>query len=222
MTDVALGTVVTYNPQSIAASMPVDEALQLMNQLQVHHLPVVDDEHRIVGIVSHRDLHSMNATLVARCKEDSLFRERRSVERVMVRNVFTIDSNCSPATALRAILDHGFHSVPVLEDGALVGMITSTDFLRELSYGQWAVSEDRVADHLLPLSSEELLFTAATETEALVEESSVVSPDQSLASAAALMLEFSVREIVVVDELGNPVGVLRDDDVLQAIAGSLN
>lgn len=221
MVDIALGTFVTYNPRAIAPEIRICEALDLMNRLGVHHLPVVDYEHRVVGMVSHRDLSSHGRQPIVLSGKDVSGFELLPVERVMVRNVFTIESNASPKAALQAILDHRFHSVPVLDNGTLVGMITSTDFLRELSYGEWVVCEDRVADHMLALSNDELLFSAATETDALVEESSVVSPDQSLSTAAAMMLEFGVREIAVVDDLSNPIGVLRDDDILQAIASVL-
>jgi CBS domain-containing protein len=39
---------------------------------------------------------------------------------------------------------HAFHSVPITEDGRLVGMITSSDFLREFSYGDWAGHDEPV------------------------------------------------------------------------------
>lgn len=208
----SLGTFVTYNPRSIAPETLVREALALMDDLKVHHLPVVDDYQQVVGIVSHRDLASYRQ---AQSVGDS------TVSRVMARRVFTVDQSASPRTALQAILDYGFHSVPVLDDGQLVGMMTSTDFLRELSYGELGVGADRVADHMVSLPNEELLISAATETDALIEESSVVSPDQSLATAAALMLEFSVREIVVVDDFGHTLGVLREDDMLRAIVKCL-
>jgi CBS domain-containing membrane protein len=217
MLDLALGTFVTYNPRSISAITTVGEALELMDQLGIHHLPVVEHGSQIVGIVSHRDLATRRPSSVGDVSNfDDL-----PVERVMVRIVFTIDHTASPKAALQAILDHGFHSVPVLEDGTLVGMITSTDFLRELTYGEWPICRDNVGDHMLSLSSDEVLFSAATETDALVEESSVVSPDQTLGTAVGLMLEFGVREIAVVDDVGQPVGILRDDDILRAIVNFL-
>ena len=219
MLDVALGTLVTYNPRAIGPETLADEAMELMSQLGVHHLPVVDPAQHLVGVVSHRDLADRGRR-PSGCA-DLTRRGDLPVERLMAHTVFTIDHTAAPKSALQALLDHGFHSVPVLEDGVLVGMVTSSDFLRELSYGGWPVADDRVRDHMLTLSSDDLLFSAATETDALVEETSVVSPDQSLATAAGMMQEFGVREIAVVDDFGHPVGVLRDDDVLQAIMNSL-
>jgi CBS domain-containing membrane protein len=217
MLDLALGTFATYNPQSISADTSVTDAIALMSELGIHHLPVVDSKHHVVGIVSNRDLLARSCPTTYDRKID----DRRIVANVMVRNVYTVDASASPKAVLQAILDHGFHCVPVLEDGMLLGMVTSTDFLRELSYGEWPVCNDLVADHMLTLSTDELLFSAATEVDALVEETSVVSADQTLGTAAAVMLEYRVQEIVVTDQVSRPVGILRDDDILRAIITNL-
>ena len=44
------------NPVTIAVDTPITEALRVMRQNQVRRLPVVDDEGRMVGIVSEKDL----------------------------------------------------------------------------------------------------------------------------------------------------------------------
>ena len=213
MLALGLGTFVTYNPRSILTTTGIDEALALMEDLGIHHLPVVDALQQVVGIVSHRDL--------AGHRPPNGDPANSTVARVMARSVFTIDEAASPSVALQAILDHGFHCVPVLEEGKLVGMITSTDYLRELSYGELPLCHESVGEHMVSLPGDELLFSAANETDALVEESSVVSPDQTLGTAASLMLAFGVREIVVVDDISQPIGVLRDDDILRALVNFL-
>ena len=218
MLDLALGTFATYNPQSISADTSVDDAIALMNDLGIHHLPVVDSASRVVGIISDRDLLSRSRPIVHGRSENP---DRRLVKNVMVKNVFTVDAFTSPKSVLQAILNHGFHCVPVLEEGHLLGMVTSNDFLRELSYGQWPVCNDRVFDHMLTLTNDDLLFSAATEVDALIEETSVVSVDQTLGTAAGLMLEYRIQEIAVVDHVCRTVGILRDDDILRAIVNSL-
>lgn len=46
----------TYRPVSVAAETPVTEAVQLMRELKLHHLPVLSAEGRLVGVVSSLDL----------------------------------------------------------------------------------------------------------------------------------------------------------------------
>lgn len=138
MLDATLGTLVTYNPTAVKPDTTLDELQDIMRQIRVCHLPVVDDEDRIVGLVSERDLAcaQYNAVATASDGSESSIHTKR-VEQVMARQVLTIEKFESPEIALRAMVAHAFHSVPVTENGRLVGIITSSDFLRELSYGHW-------------------------------------------------------------------------------------
>ena len=46
----------TYRPMSVAPDTPVAEAAGLMRKLQLHHLPVLSGDGRLVGVVSSLDL----------------------------------------------------------------------------------------------------------------------------------------------------------------------
>ena len=84
-----------------------------------------------------------NAALSADSDARMVVNSKR-VEQIMARQVMTLDQYESPEIALRAMVAHAFHSVPVTEGGRLVGMITSSDFLREISYGQWPGHDEPV------------------------------------------------------------------------------
>src|SRR5437867_4413449 len=51
-----VGHWMTANPQTVSGADPVDEALRLMVSGGFRHLPVVDDDGRVVGMLSMRDL----------------------------------------------------------------------------------------------------------------------------------------------------------------------
>ncbi len=53
--------VMTPSPVSISPGEPVDVAKSIMANLKVRHLPVVDDEGRLIGIVSIRDIELIEA-----------------------------------------------------------------------------------------------------------------------------------------------------------------
>ena len=54
--DVAVAEVMTHNPYIVHQDQKLDAALEVMEERRVRRLPVVDDQHRIVGIVSQADL----------------------------------------------------------------------------------------------------------------------------------------------------------------------
>jgi CBS domain-containing membrane protein len=140
-----IGTLVTYNPTAVTPSTTLAELRQIMQKLQVRHLPVVDHDRHVVGLVSERDLaRAQYNAAVTKLSEHEPPVDNHWVEQIMARHVTTIEQDESPEIALRAMVAHNFHSVPVTDNGQLVGMITSTDFLREISYGDWAGHDEPV------------------------------------------------------------------------------
>lgn len=93
-----------------------------MRLASIRHLPVVDDRHRLVGILSNRDLLGA----MVKKRENTLH-----VADIMTRDVKTIPANAPARKAAALMLEHKIGCLPVLgEEGQLVGLITETDFLR--------------------------------------------------------------------------------------------
>jgi CBS domain-containing protein len=275
MLGLGLGAFVTYNPQAVSPDTPLADSLRLMQEHGCHHLPVTNRERRIVGIVSDLDaacaVESRQSKRTCDLSEPRHCVNQGRVEDIMMRSVCTVDQCESPRMALEAILKNHFHSAPVVEDNCLVGMVTSTDFLREFSCGYSPVFNDPVSWHMSPPSSQ---IAAGASLDAAIEELSVrptrhlivtqderpigvvsgrachrakliakgylqpaptderpvhylrdlvaaphvtLSPDQTLGHAAALLLEQELRALVVIDRLGRPAGILREDDILNAM-----
>lgn len=111
----------TTDVLSIREGEPIAKAMQLMATARVHHLPVVDGRHHVLGLVSDRDL--LGALAGDKNRTDP-------IGAVMTANVTTVRATTHAHTAARLMLDVGIHSLPVVgDDGALIGMITASDFL---------------------------------------------------------------------------------------------
>ncbi|MCA9270615.1 MAG: CBS domain-containing protein, partial [Planctomycetales bacterium] len=147
MSDTELGTLVTYNPSSVAADLTVDELALRLEACGFHHWPVVDGDHRVVGVVSDADVTRCLAARSAAADAEtggSRAADERRVKDIMSQRVVAIDLHSTRSEALAAILRHEVHSLPVVDDGVLVGILTSTDFLRELWEGEIAGHRDPV------------------------------------------------------------------------------
>jgi acetoin utilization protein AcuB len=103
----------TSNPVTITAEISVGEALDIIKQRKVRHLPVVNERGALVGITSEKDLLWAG--------RDEL------VANVMVRDVIMITEYTPLENAARIMVDHRISSLPVMRDGKLVGIITETD-----------------------------------------------------------------------------------------------
>ncbi len=120
--DIFTRAVFALKPQdSIAA------ARCAMERLVVRHIPVVDHEQKLVGMVSDRDvlLHSIPGELEGNRVEDGL-----------VGDIMKLQPICCRATdklhdAVGLLIDHRINSLPIKDhQGVLVGLVTSTDILR--------------------------------------------------------------------------------------------
>ena len=103
----------TPPPATITGETSVKEALGIVQEHKLRHLPVLDESGRLVGIVSEKDL--------LRADGDS------QVEKVMTREVITVTEYTALEEAARIMADHRISSLPVMRDGKLVGIITETD-----------------------------------------------------------------------------------------------
>ena len=103
----------TLPPITINGQEKVKAALAVIEKQRLRHLPVLDDESNLIGIVSEKDL--------LRSKEDD------DIQAVMTREVITVTEYTALEEAARIMADHKISSLPVMRNGRLVGIITETD-----------------------------------------------------------------------------------------------
>jgi CBS domain-containing protein len=104
---------------TIKDSEAIAEAHAEMEIGVLRHLPVVDDQGQLVGVLSDRDILGVLAS-----------RRPQRVAEVMSRDVITIRPEANAHEAADLMLQHQISSVPVVdESGALVGIVTLTDYV---------------------------------------------------------------------------------------------
>ena len=108
----------TVRPEDV-----IDLAANLMHWKHVRHVPVEDDEGKLVGIVSHRDLLELFALGKTGEKPEIIVRD------VMKRNLITITPETQTLEALKLMRDKNIGCLPVTKAEKLVGLITAYDFL---------------------------------------------------------------------------------------------
>jgi CBS domain-containing membrane protein len=107
-------------------------ARSCMDRGRIRHLPVVHG-HRLVGLVTHRDLLAASFSIFAEVEPAE---QRRvfvtiPVAEAMHRDVITVKPDDSVADAARILLDNKYGCLPVVDDdGKLLGIVTEADFLR--------------------------------------------------------------------------------------------
>lgn len=116
--------VITVEPETGAA-----RAWGLCREKNIRHLPVVEGG-RLVGLVSDRDLRDISPPRGTGDQENTMGWVR--VRDIMSTDLVTIHPLDTIEHAARDIHAHRFNCLPVVTDGELVGIITSSDMTRIL------------------------------------------------------------------------------------------
>lgn len=136
----SLGTLITFNPWTVGPTVLLDEVATRFAELSVHHVPVIDADRRVVGILSETDLlrarQTRRAVLAGNGLSDTDEAPLVFARDVMSREVASVPPTADFADALGLLLERQIHALPVVEQGRLAGLICSRDFLREFSYGE--------------------------------------------------------------------------------------
>lgn len=107
-------------------------AMELMTLNHIRHIPVIDDQNQLVGILSHRDiLRSAVSTFASLSKEDErALYQRIPIVEIMNDKVETIGEEDNLTTAAALMIEKNIGCLPVVNGKALVGIITEADFLK--------------------------------------------------------------------------------------------
>jgi acetoin utilization protein AcuB len=100
------------------------DALHLMQEKNLHHLPVVNKAGTLVGVVAERDL--LMAAMQFTTQGDV------EVADLMHRDVVTTTAEMTIRDAAAQMLTRRIGCLPVLDDDAVIGIITETDMLQAL------------------------------------------------------------------------------------------
>lgn len=118
------------------ATLGRNDSLQLAKDImtlgRVRHFPVVDEDGKVVGVVSQRDLYkaSLGSVMKYGEKAQRAFLEGIAVKEVMSDPPITIPPHASVQEAARLMMEKKIGCLPVLEGPKLVGIITETDMLK--------------------------------------------------------------------------------------------
>ena len=126
----------TKDPISLKATSSMKEAFQILQSMEIRHLPVINAQDELIGMISDRDLRSF---ALPRTLDEAGFGELRSalggkVADIMTGDVLSVEVEAEATEIIDLMLEHKVGAVPVVDgDGALVGIVSYIDILRELA-----------------------------------------------------------------------------------------
>ena len=104
------------------------EARALMQANRIHHLPIVENDDEIVGLITLTNVLAATDSIL-RDDEHRLHAQDIRVKDVMVTDLATVTEYASLRQAALFLEKHKIGCLPVVTDGKLRGIITDTDFV---------------------------------------------------------------------------------------------
>lgn len=92
---------------------------ELMRKQHIRHVPVVDDDGVVIGLVSQQDV-----------LQRGFFEDAGTVTDIMAWTVETIDAEAPLSAAAQIMREHRYECLPVVKNGVIAGILTEADFVK--------------------------------------------------------------------------------------------
>jgi len=112
----------------------LETAETLFKKHNIRHIPVVSGS-KIIGMLSYTDLLRISfADAVGEDEDevDSVVYNMFTIEQVMTKNLVKVNSESTIKEVAEILSKREFHAIPVVDDGTIVGIITTTDLINYL------------------------------------------------------------------------------------------
>ncbi len=126
--------VMTMNVVTIPSHTSIADAKRIMEAHKIRRLPVVD-RGKLVGLVTERRLEAYTPSKATSLSvwEISYLLGNTSVKDIMEKNVLTVNPDMTVEEALAVAQEKKVGSLPVVEDGRVVGIVTTNDFFYKIA-----------------------------------------------------------------------------------------
>ena len=115
---------------TVGPSQMLNDAVEAMRRRKIRHLPVVEGG-KLVGIVTDRDVKRARPSVFSGDQDeyDRVLNET-PVDKVMTKDPYTVGPRDEIKEALKVMIERKIGAVPVVSNGALIGIVTDIDYLK--------------------------------------------------------------------------------------------
>lgn len=130
--NISVKEVMTTNPVTVLPTANLTQVREMFSKNSFHHLPVAGNGGELVGIISREDFFKVAYVLSVETSKATSARshfQHLAAEDIMTKYPLQLTPDDSIGLAADIFLANKFHALPIVDDGQLVGIITSHDLL---------------------------------------------------------------------------------------------
>lgn len=130
---IPVSEIMTTNVITLNVSDAIEDAKLIFEDKSIRHIPIVKDK-TVIGMLSSNDILKIAYADLSENDKDidvSIF-DWFTIEQVMTKNLYVVTPETSIEDVGIIFSENEFHALPIVEDGELVGIVTTTDLIKFL------------------------------------------------------------------------------------------
>lgn len=139
----------TRNPHTLLRSHSLADAKHMMEALDIRHIPIVDAERHLLGIVSQRDVLAAQESILQKIPSDQSYTLSTPLSEMMRTNIMTAEPRAGLKESALYMQKHKVGCLPVVHNKQLVGIITDSDFVA-IAINLLELQEDSEPEEIQP------------------------------------------------------------------------
>jgi len=192
-----ISSVMVKDVITVPETMQLDEVARLMLENGIGSVPVMDEDDKMVGIVSKADF----VTLAVGIAFDKI-----TVKEIMTKELVVVSPTDRLVHARRQMMEAHVGRVPVVDEEDLKGMVTSKDLMRAFIDFRKKVPEKYQKSQIKEVLVEDIMSSNPT----------VTTKDATISEGAKGMMDTGSNGLPVVED-DNVVGIITQTDILRLI-----
>ena len=122
----------TTQPITVNETNNISDVAQIFKERNIHHIPVVSGT-ALIGMISKTDIERISfVTGTQDEKANTSIYKNLTIDQVMTKHVESVQVSNTIKEAAELLARGSYHALPVLENGNLQGIVTSTDVINYL------------------------------------------------------------------------------------------
>jgi CBS domain-containing protein len=202
--------------RTIQPATPLAEAAETLLTSTYHTLPVIDEQRRVVGMLTDGDLLNRAGLLATSVRRElttgeltrqlaALRETGRTVAEVMTPDPVTVNATMTITEAVHLMAERHIKRLPVVDaSGRLIGIVSRLDVLRALSQPIARATPQPVPQPGRHVRVGDIMLTSVP----------AVTAEAPLNEVVDLITGTAQRRVVVIDEGHHVVGIITDADIL--------
>ena len=120
---VTVRDIMTDEVATVSPDTPVENAARMLFSQSISGMPVVDGDGKLVGVITEFDI---------------IAKEGSTVAEIMTTDVVTVSEDTDAETVAQILTSRRVRRVPVVQDGAVVGIVSRSDLVRLFALTRWS------------------------------------------------------------------------------------